>query len=176
MKRFFSLLILSVFVWQFVGYFAYFQWERFSIKKEIKSKLKHKLDDDQLVTLHLSKADFQNLSWYEESEFEFGDQMYDVVSIQSTSKGFVIKCINDDRESELFAGLGKKVDDELSKSKTGKTFSLFLKIFQLESTEWEQLVCEQAPNFDETSSSYFRYQALNSQQAYSKNIQPPRFF
>jgi len=174
-KSFFSFLVLGVFVWQFLGYFAYFQWERFSIKKEIKTKLKHKLSEDQLVTLHISRADFQNISWYEDSEFEYKNQMYDVVAIKSNTKGYILKCIKDERESELFSELGKKVDDELSKSRTAKSFSLFLKMLQIDSVECELTACVLKPIFDETSTSYFRYKSLNSQHSITTNIQPPRF-
>lgn len=176
MRKITSIIVLSVFIWQFVGYFAYFQWERFLIKKEIKAQLKQELSEEKLVTFYFSKSQFQNLSWYEETEFEYNDVMFDLVSVKSTKNGFIVKCINDDKESELFAELGKKVDDELFKNKSGKSLNAFLKFFQIVSEEPEQMIAFQTTTIEENNRSFFNYQSLSSQQAYSKNIQPPRNF
>jgi hypothetical protein len=109
-------LFASVLLWQGLGSFVYFQFERKAIRKEIKSKLKAGVPKEELVEFRFSKDQFQKLKWRKSNEFVIANHFYDVVKrVNNTNDSIVLKCISDKQEDKLFTSLGIMVSSDLHK-------------------------------------------------------------
>lgn len=114
MKRFVPILFITFLVWNYIGYFSYFQFEKYTIKQTIKKKIKESLSDSELITFHFTKNEMESLSWFEAHEFEYKNEMYDVVSQKKMYNGdCIIKCISDSQETELFSNLNQMMENDM---------------------------------------------------------------
>lgn len=90
--------------------FLYFQFEKATIRREIKRKMIAGMDRDELVLLKFSKKDtLEKLRWEHSKEFEYNGQMYDVVARQIKGDSIYYHCWWDHEETELNQKLGKLV-------------------------------------------------------------------
>jgi len=106
-RRIISLLVILIALWQIVGFFSYFEWEKFRIRKEIKQVIKQSVPEEKLVQLDFTFSEYKNIKWIEFNEFKLNGCMYDVVCKKKTKTGYQLMCLNDIQETVLFA----KLDD-----------------------------------------------------------------
>lgn len=77
---FLILLLMSCLIVPIVTTYVYFQVQKKQVKKEIKRKMIAGIDRDELILLKFTAADMQrSLKWEHAKEFEYKDQMYDIV-------------------------------------------------------------------------------------------------
>ena len=105
-------------LYSIVGIFINFSLEHRSIKKEIKRLLIHKLPDEELSLIMISKANSGELRWMKkDKEFRYKGNMYDVVRSEQKGDTTYYRCFNDTRETRLFAHLDKLVKDQTGTSR-----------------------------------------------------------
>lgn len=119
-----AIVLLAVFFFMMFGQQYLFLSKRYAIRKEIKRKIKNGVDEKDMFFFHLSDVEKDpTFYWENDHEFHFRGSMYDVVK----RNGDVVKCINDDQEAKLFAGLDRLVRKRMdSRSSDFKPLSLSL--------------------------------------------------
>ena len=132
MKKSLSILIAILFLYNSVGYLIAFKGLQYGIKKEIKTKIKGKLDDKELVLIkypsHPDRQQKKLFHWKEENEFAYNGNMYDVVRQYTVNDTIYYYCINDTKENELFGNLNVQVDQNMASSAMANNL---VKLFKL---------------------------------------------
>jgi len=111
-------LIAILFLYNTAGYLIVFKSFQYGIKKEIKTRIKNKLDDKDLVLIkcpsHPDKEQRKLFHWNEENEFSYQGNMYDVVRQYSIHDTIYYYCIIDTKEKDLFGNLDVQVDQNMA--------------------------------------------------------------
>ena len=117
-KRAAILLLLLLF--QSTGYFVIFKIQRMRIRGEIKSQMKQGISEEQLVILKIPNSKQNELiqPWWmmDENEFRYYGKMYDVVRKWERGDTTWYYCLEDEKESLLFADLDERIRDQLNNS------------------------------------------------------------
>lgn len=120
MNRFISWSILLLFLVNTGGFYYIFKIKEYRIKKEIKSKIKKGVPEDELKTFVISEANKHEFEWEHSKEFEYHGKMYDVVYRSKHSDGSeILKCVSDDQETALFKHLDKCLQQHLAANNHG---------------------------------------------------------
>lgn len=101
-NRFISIVLLICLTAPVVGVVGWLQLQKKAVRKEVKHKLMAEVDRSELVLLKFSTEDAANkLEWEHSKEFEYENEMYDVV--QTETKGDTISywCWWDHEETAL---------------------------------------------------------------------------
>ena len=118
MKSFVSILFVSFLVWNYVGFFTYFHFEKQAAQKNFKRKLKLTVPKGDLKTFQFSPKEASQLNWHKMNEFEYQESMYDIVYSDTLENGdFIFTCISDLQETILFEKLGQFVAQDLNSDK-----------------------------------------------------------
>lgn len=98
-----SVLLLLIFIYTQVGYFVFSKVERYQIRKKVKRKIAHQLDELELtkLTFDLTSKEYQSLEWEHEHEFKYKNEMYDVVKKTVQNNRIDLYCIEDNEENIL---------------------------------------------------------------------------
>ncbi len=133
MKKIIFYLLFSIFIYQIGGYFIGFSIMKYSIKSEMKIKIKKSLNANEYQFFNfiiISKE--KSFKWEEsDKEFWYNGRIYDIVKIE---KSGILKCIDDIQEKKLFQNLESYVNDFFEKNSNGKKSmqtinSLFFALF-----------------------------------------------
>ncbi|NBR14209.1 MAG: hypothetical protein EBU01_06455 [Crocinitomicaceae bacterium] len=130
MRRVISLLVLLVATWQIVGFFSYFEWEKFQIRREIKEVIAQTSSKKELCELEFTFKEMKNLTWFESREFKFQGRMYDVVKRIPTKNGVHFICINDSKEASLYAKLDQATFANMNSSSQNSPLKHWLKVLK----------------------------------------------
>ena len=130
MRRIFSVLILLIAAWQIVGFFTYFEWEHYHIRKDIKRALKHSVPENQLKEFDFTNKEIKNLTWIKSNEFKLNGRFYDVISKKKTKTGYHFKCIDDHQETELFQKLEESTAVNLNNSPSSSPLKHWMKVLK----------------------------------------------
>jgi hypothetical protein len=116
-KKGLSILIVFLFVFKLGGFFVFHTLQQQHIRKEIKTAIKQGVPENELNVIKVTSENKELLDWKNEKEFRYGGVMYDVVKVkQISSETTVYYCVNDTKETILFAHL----DEMVEKSMEGK--------------------------------------------------------
>ena len=119
MKKFFSVVMVSVFLYSMMGFYLNFEIERFRIKEEIKEKIIRNIPENELSLFTFSSANNEKINWVEEGkEFRYHGFMFDVVKIKIRKDITYYYCYSDKKESTLLAHLDKLVKDQTDNSRS----------------------------------------------------------
>jgi hypothetical protein len=132
-KRILVILTILIFLFNSIGYFVVFKCVQFNIKTDIKNTIKSRLDLKDLILIKIpgksGNSDNKLIRWKEENEFWFEGSLYDVARQEIKGDTIYYYCINDSRETQLFTGLDKQVDEQLNNpartNQYGKVFKFF---------------------------------------------------
>ena len=130
MRRIFSVLVLLIATWQIVGFFTYFEWEHYHIRKDIKQVLKHSVPENQLKEFDFTNKEIKNLTWIKSHEFKLNGRFYDVIKKTPTKNGFHFKCIDDMQETALFQKLEESTAVNLNNSSSSSPLKHWLKLLK----------------------------------------------
>lgn len=160
-KKTFSILLLTAFLFNLFGYFPLFKMAQHKIQKQIKTLLKKGVPKNELYVISVALNKVNELDWKKEGkEFRHKGAMYDIVK-QETKGGFVFYyCVNDKQETQLFAHLEELVNQQINndKSPAGKTAKNILKLlssFNYISSNKITFEQENSENAKRFSYSYF---------------------
>lgn len=129
-RRIFSILILMIATWQVVGFFTYFEWEHYHIRKDIKRAMKHSVPENQLKNFEFTNKEIKNLTWIKSNEFKLNGRYYDVIKRIPTKSGFHFKCIDDVQETALFQKLDESTAVNLNNSSSSSPLKHWLKLLK----------------------------------------------
>lgn len=116
-KKLLTLLLLLIFIVPFVGLFHFYYIQKFRIRNEIKHSILNGIDRNKLVYFCFSKNYAQNqLEWEFGNEFEFENEMYDVVESKIKGDSVEYWCWWDKEETELNKLLHQLVAENIGNS------------------------------------------------------------
>jgi hypothetical protein len=102
MKRLFVILLLFCLIAPFGGTYLGFRIEKSHIKKKVKRQIIAGISKDKLTVLKfLTKDTADYLRWEHEREFEFDDNMYDIVERKYSNDSVTYWCWCDSIETQI---------------------------------------------------------------------------
>jgi hypothetical protein len=109
LKKFVSILLAALILYNMLGYMVVFQSYRFAIRKEVKRRIKNTVPENELIVIRLTAEDMRSgkngYKKLDRNEFRLSDKLYDIVKRSATGDTTVFYCINDKQEEQLFANL-----------------------------------------------------------------------
>jgi hypothetical protein len=101
-QRIVSILLLIFLAAPFLGTYTWLHYQKRSVRKSIKRKIIAGLDKNELVLLRFTKQEEKKkLRWEHSKEFEFENQMYDVVETKTVGDTIYYWCWWDNEETAL---------------------------------------------------------------------------
>jgi hypothetical protein len=174
-RRIFSILILIIATWQIVGFFTYFEWEHYHIRKDIKHALKHSVPESQLKNFDFTNKEIKNLTWIKSNEFKLNGRFYDVIERIPTKNGFHFKCIDDFQETELFEKLEESTAINLNNSSSSSPLKHWLKLLKKPFiADFRFVKMNEIETVLELKSTDFQYQKLYSSIHKTSVFTPPK--
>lgn len=118
MKKTLTLFLLSIFLFNTIGYFLVYKVAQYQLKDEVKLEIKSGIDSDELKILTINKNDLKNIEWLESNkEMRYNKQLYDIVKSTETSSAITFYCINDIKEESLIANLDEHINTHIAANK-----------------------------------------------------------
>ena len=104
-----------------MGYFIVFKAVQFTVKKEIKRKIKSNVNKEELHLIKLTQNSINKgengFRFVKEGkEFILAGKMYDIVRRSKVNDTLYYYCINDTQEEALFANLDKQIKNNFESS------------------------------------------------------------
>lgn len=130
-QRLFASVFLSLFVYNIVGYYAVFLMVQYSHHQEVKRALKGPRHG-ALEVIEISKKDMDNHPHFtrvNEREFLYKGSMYDIVRTVESGDSVYFYCMNDKKETRMFAELKKHAGSH-DQAPTGTTKHVVKKLAQ----------------------------------------------
>lgn len=109
MKRFISIALVSLYLFNLFGYMATFVAAQAQIRREVKARIKQRVPAGDLVLISITPATASSLQWIKSFEFRYRGGLYDIVRVEQRADTTRFFCINDLQEESLFAGLDEHV-------------------------------------------------------------------
>jgi hypothetical protein len=117
-------------LWQLIGFFTYFEFSHYYVKKEIKGALKRTIPEDQRKLFYFTLDQEKSLEWIKSNEFKLNGRYYDVIE-RTVSNGKVkLACIDDIQETQLFNRLSVRVASSISKGEGKIPISSWFQLLQ----------------------------------------------
>jgi hypothetical protein len=123
----FSIFLAILIMCGSFSHIIYFKVQQYSIKQEIKQKLKKGVPKNELFTFTFSEDEIEankEIEFIEEHEFRYKGKMYDIVYQQRQNGKIIYQCVSDEQETTLFAQLEQLVEEQ-SKKNQEKNQQLF---------------------------------------------------
>lgn len=133
-KRFFVLIFLFLYFYNFVGYLAVFGVLQYRVKSEVRRMLLASVPESELVRLRFATVSLfgedSPVQWLEPTEFRYCGGMYDVARILVETDTTTIYALRDDQEEQLFAGFDKHVHRHMGASAAQARLDHFQEVFK----------------------------------------------
>ena len=129
MKKTVSILLLFCLLFNVVGYYIVFHICRAEIKDEMKKTLRQNIhnQDQEIFCFSLNdKAAISKLEWEDDQEFRLDGKMYDVIEKKIEDGKLIIRCISDEKETELVKKF-EQINTEKESNTKGRT-ALLIKL------------------------------------------------
>lgn len=102
MKKFISIALIFAIAAPFWISYSVIQYQKHTVRKEIKRQIINGLDKNDLVLLKFSSTESNSkLKWEHDKEFEYSGIMYDVIESKTKGDSVYYWCWQDDDETEL---------------------------------------------------------------------------
>ena len=104
LRKYLSVILVGLFLFDLGGYYLWFSMSQKSIQKEIKHQIRAGLNEEDLTVFNLSGQNEKLFLWIKPGkEFRYQGEMYDVVKTREEEQGIVYYCICDVKEKQLIA-------------------------------------------------------------------------
>lgn len=125
MKKTISILLLSLFVYNTIGFLALHPLLSIYYKHLGKLRADKHQGAELVEILTFYKEDIINrkinFSWIHSREFRYNGDLYDIAKKQETDEKLILYCINDTKEKQLEEEFKKKVDHNSRENKNHQT-------------------------------------------------------
>ena len=132
MKKITSILILSLFIYNTIGFLALHPVLSIYYKYVGMEQANRPSKEEIIELLIFNKEDIQkgkiDFRWIHSREFKYNGDMYDIVKKEETDKQLIVHCINDTKEKKLEDEFEKRVHKNSSEDKQRPTTSNFVSI------------------------------------------------
>jgi len=166
---------LGLMCYHLIGFFTYFEWKRYHVRKEVKHIIKHSVPETQLVHFHFTHHELHQLKWVKSHEFILNGHYYDVIHKKQDSNGCFFQCIRDDQETQLFAQLSSMTSFNLSHSGEQHPVNVWFKFIsepmEVVTLSEIDLIC-----YLETSKSPIKFMEQFTSIVLVMNDPPPKWF
>lgn len=123
-----ALFLLSIFLFNTMGYFIAFKALQFQVKSSIIADIKKGIATEAQTIITVDKANAAKINWTENGqEMIYNGNRYDVISSNQTPNSITYFCINDKQEENLFSSFDEHISTHVIAAKssaTGKTKNL----------------------------------------------------
>ncbi|OFY83859.1 MAG: hypothetical protein A3F72_07620 [Bacteroidetes bacterium RIFCSPLOWO2_12_FULL_35_15] len=124
MKKIAALFLLSIFLFNTVGFYFVFRAEQYLVKSEVQNKIKSGFDPSELEAVTINKDKLADVQWLKHGkEMFYNNQMYDIVKSTETSSTITFYCINDTKEKALLSKLENHINTHVVSSNPTKNDS-----------------------------------------------------
>ncbi|MCW3070529.1 MAG: hypothetical protein JWO44_419 [Bacteroidetes bacterium] len=120
MKKAAAIFLLSIFLFNTMGYFIAFKISQLQIKEAIREDIENGILHNSVSTLVIENSKMASLNWLEDDEFEYNNERYDVLHKSSNGGSTTLYCINDSKESVLFSNMDEHVKNHVTPVKSTK--------------------------------------------------------
>ena len=118
MKKTAAIFLLSIFLFNTVGYVIAFKAVQFEIKTEVQNEIIKGLNINELTPVTINKNNLATVEWFEDGkEMHYKGEMYDVVKSAEDATSITYYCINDKQEESLFANLEEHINTHVAANK-----------------------------------------------------------
>jgi hypothetical protein len=126
LKKTFSFVLLSIFLYNISGYYLAFTIQQTEIKETVHKFFEgHK--SNGLLLLKISPEEERNIVWTDHNEFRLKDKLYDVAFREHHDNVLYVYCYNDSKEDHLFASLNSHIKNNMDNPVSGKNSKSILK-------------------------------------------------
>lgn len=105
LKKSLSVVVLSIFLVHFAGFYIYFFVQLRQVRQEMRLKLKA-FPEEKLELIKLSAAEYQKAK-VEDHEIKVDGKMYDIARVEKQEEQIFVYCVHDAAEDNLLAFLDK---------------------------------------------------------------------
>jgi Rps23 Pro-64 3,4-dihydroxylase Tpa1-like proline 4-hydroxylase len=121
LKKITSILILSLFIYNTIGFLALHPILSIYYKYVGLEQANKPSEEEMIELLIFNKKDIQegkiDFRWIHSREFKYNGDMYDIVKKEETDKQLIVHCINDTKEKKLEEEFEKRVHKNSSEDK-----------------------------------------------------------
>jgi hypothetical protein len=120
LKKFVSIFLAVLILYNILGYMVVFQSYRYAIRKEVKRRIKNAVPENELIVIRLTAEDMRSgkngYKKIDKNEFRLSDKLYDIVRRSTTGDTTLFYCINDKQEEQLFSNIDAHIKHHLDNS------------------------------------------------------------
>lgn len=149
------------------------KYKKNQIRKQVKKEIIVNIDKAELVLLKFSEKDLIQLNWTHDKEFEYQQQMYDIVYTKIYNDSIFYYCWLDNKETKLNIKLKKIVSMIWGKDQQNKLHQQLLNyyhsLFHSKSFEW------QANIFPKKKQIQYCYSFVTLSYSFPPPVPPPKF-
>ena len=113
MKKLFAYLLLFLFLFNSMGYYVVYEFNKMLVKREVWASIRD--NREKLIVLQIPDPshhpDFKRI---DRKEFIFQNRLYDIVKEEKRGNVSVFTCIHDNREEKLVSGMKKVAGNRLA--------------------------------------------------------------
>lgn len=121
MKKIISLIILSLFTYNTIGFLAVHPFLSIYYKHRGRRRAEISSEEVKQECLIFNKEDIEkgkiNFSWINSREFRYNGDMYDIIEKEETDSELIVNCINDTKEKKFEEEFVKNVSRMSSNNK-----------------------------------------------------------
>ena len=159
MKKLGAIFLLSIFVFNTMGYLIAFKVAQTQAKEEMKANIENGILTGILSAFTFPKSDLAALNSVKAEEIQIEGAYYDIISTQESTSSITFYCLNDKMETGLLSSLTQHIDANISskplKNESGKKlFENIVKLFfssEIPSTQFAEIL---TPSYFVTDSIY----------------------
>lgn len=127
MKKIASILILSLFIYNTIGFLAIHPFMSMYYKYIGMQRADNTSEEEMIELLVFNKEDILegkiDFRWIHSREFKYNGDMYDIVKKEETDKELIVYCINDTKEKKLEEEFEKRVHKNSTEDKQHPTIN-----------------------------------------------------
>ncbi|GJM36310.1 MAG: hypothetical protein DHS20C18_53110 [Saprospiraceae bacterium] len=120
LRKYTGILFLAFLTAPMLGTYVWLQYQKETIRHEVKKQLLAGMDKEELVLLKFSKKDSRQLEWEHDREFGYQGQMYDIVSQEAIGDTMHYWCWWDEAESKIKREINQLVARALQQNPQNK--------------------------------------------------------
>ncbi len=113
------------------GLTAFFEFEHYQLKKEVRQLIKNNISDHKLAVIKLTQQENSKLIWHDAKEFEWNNKLFDVIRFKKLSdETYCYYVFSDKQEDSLMAKINQTVSQNFPNEKQPTPVSKVLKVFK----------------------------------------------
>lgn len=134
MKKFLIVFLVFCLIFPLTGSIIYFKYQATQVKRAVKHQIIAGIAKSELVLLSFSPKEKEKLNWKHSKEFEYKEEMYDIVYTEFSNDTTHYWCWWDYKETELNQQLSKVVltilgENPERKQKSDSLFRFYKSLF-----------------------------------------------